>query len=90
MSLDQQLKRWRSAELITSAQADRIIAEAEARVIRQEEIIVRLEAAGHDTADAKRLLELLRQGLVLARAHRELILKVLGTRARLGGRGEES
>jgi hypothetical protein len=48
--------------------ADRQIAEAEQRRVRQLELLKRLAAAGHDTTEAERLLDNITDLLVTARA----------------------
>jgi hypothetical protein len=56
-------------------QADRRIADAEARVTRQPEIIAQLTTDGHHTADAKQLLGTMEDILAPMQKHRELILR---------------
>ena len=57
--------------------ADRHLAEGAERIGRQEEIVAALDRDGHDTTEARRLLELLRgvqeQGII----HRRHILEAL-------------
>jgi hypothetical protein len=60
------------------AQADRHIAEAEQRIAEQEQRILRMEAAGDDATEGKRLLELFRAVLSELYIHRRLILGNLG------------
>lgn len=61
------------------AVADRNIAEGEARVDRQLELIERLKMLGADTATADALLDLLRQTLMGWNRERDLILATLET-----------
>lgn len=53
------------------AQAERHVREGEERISRQVGLITRLEQHGHDTLDAKRLLEQLNQIIVSHRADRD-------------------
>ncbi|MBA2920565.1 hypothetical protein GON01_09445 [Sphingomonas sp. MAH-20] len=59
------------------AVADRNIAEGEARVERQLELIERLKMRGADTATAEALLDLLRQTLMGWNRERDLIIATL-------------
>jgi hypothetical protein len=65
------------AEAEHLAQADRHIADAERRILEQEQRIAGMEAAGEETAEAKRLLDLFRSVLVELRIHRQIILDEL-------------
>ncbi|MBV9527750.1 MAG: hypothetical protein JOZ79_05210 [Sphingomonas sp.] len=51
------------------AQAERHVREAEARILRQHELISRLAREGHDTAEAEKLLRTLLQTLAPMRDH---------------------
>jgi hypothetical protein len=62
------------------ATANRHIAEAQARIKRQSEVVRKLEASGHDTAAAEEILRLLQQRLDAIHAHRERILHELSRR----------
>jgi hypothetical protein len=55
------------------ALADRHIAEADARILRQHRLVERLAAAGHDTGLAETLLETLQRSLAALQAHRRVI-----------------
>jgi hypothetical protein len=57
------------------AQADRHIAEGEARLARQADLVARLMADGHDTALAEMVLETMESTLASFRNHREPILR---------------
>lgn len=57
--------------------ADRHIAEGEARIIRQADLVERLGASGASTEAAEDFLDLLRHTLIGWRAHRELIVATL-------------
>jgi hypothetical protein len=57
------------------AQADRHIAEGEARLARQADLIARMVADGRDTALPEELLDTMERTLAAMRAHRELILR---------------
>jgi len=63
----------RSPQLVDEAKhyelAKRHVAEAEARIIRQREIIERLTAAGHDAGAAHNLLETMEASLKIMRVH---------------------
>ncbi|GJE03342.1 hypothetical protein [Methylobacterium isbiliense] len=64
------------------AKADRDIAEGAQRI---NELVVRIQAgtaAGHDTTEAKRLLELMRETLEQWQVHRELILDAIARHER--------
>jgi hypothetical protein len=69
--------RHRAIEEQHLAEADRHIAEGKERRAQQVELVERLVAAGHDTAEAQRLLDNITDLLVTARAHRRLILRRL-------------
>jgi uncharacterized coiled-coil protein SlyX len=51
------------------------IKEGEARLARQDLIVARLNAAGHDVREAERLLDLMDQTLTQWRSHRLLALQ---------------
>ncbi|MBV8850278.1 MAG: hypothetical protein JOZ16_11920 [Methylobacteriaceae bacterium] len=65
------------SELEHLAQADRHIADAERRITEQEQRVAELEAAGHESTEGKRLLELFRETLVQLQIHREAIIAAL-------------
>ncbi len=56
-------------------QADRHIAEGEARLGNQAKLIANLAADGHDTALAEELLTTMEMTLTTMRGHRNLILR---------------
>ena len=56
------------------AQADRHIAEAEARTETQQGLLARLRTAGGDVAEAEELLATMEQSLSVMREHRRLVL----------------
>jgi hypothetical protein len=57
------------------AQADRHISEAEQHIADQEQRIADLDTAGHDTAESRRFLGLLRDTLEQMQIHRRMILE---------------
>ncbi|HYQ92251.1 MAG TPA: hypothetical protein VES89_09325 [Candidatus Competibacteraceae bacterium] len=57
------------------AQANHHIAEAEGRLARQKQLIEELTADGHDTTNAKRMLQTLEATLKTMHAHRQLLLR---------------
>ena len=59
------------------AKADADIAEREARLARQEQIVAELDRDGHDTADATKLLAVLRQTLEAWRSLRAQIVGMI-------------
>ncbi len=59
------------------AKADRDIAEGEARISRQVELIGRLRENGHSVSDAEELLATLRQTLQAWQDHRTEILRTI-------------
>lgn len=59
------------------ARAERDIAEGEARISRQAELVARLQAEGQRTEDAEALLRNFRETLQAWKAHRGLILRVI-------------
>jgi hypothetical protein len=67
----------RAAEQRHLAAADWHIAKGEAWVVRQQKLIERLLAGGHDTTEAERLLSNLDDLLNTARVRRQLILRRL-------------
>jgi len=56
------------------AQADRHIAEAEARIETQHGLLARLRAAGGGVAEGEELLAVMEQSLTIMREHRRLTL----------------
>ena len=68
------------------AKADRDIAEGEARISHQVELIERLREQGHDLSNAKGLLSTLEQTLQAWRDHRDEIIRTI---ARLESGGME-
>jgi hypothetical protein len=72
--------RDRAEEERHLAAADWHIAKREAWVARQQKLIERLTAGGHDTTAAERLLRNFDDLLDMARAHRQLILRRLEER----------
>jgi flagellar motility protein MotE (MotC chaperone) len=71
------------------AKADRDIAEGEARISHQVELIERLREGGHSVSDAERLLTTLQQTLETWQNHREEILRTIARleRGELGSPG---
>jgi hypothetical protein len=59
------------------AAADRHIAEAQARIAQQAEIVRELGADGHDTANARSLLRFMQRNLGVMNSHRQQILREL-------------
>jgi hypothetical protein len=59
------------------ATADRHIAEGEARIAQQGEIVRELGADGHDTANARSLLRFMQRNLGVMNSHRQQILREL-------------
>ncbi|WP_238296835.1 hypothetical protein [Methylobacterium soli] len=57
--------------------ADRHIAEAEARILRQQALIKRLSESKRDLVEAEKLLALLEQTLIQMREHRHIILDTI-------------
>ena len=57
--------------------ADRHIAEGEARIAEQGEIVRELRADGHDTANGRSLLRLMQRNLDVMNVHRQLIMREL-------------
>ena len=66
---------YTAADLIT---AERHIAEGEAHIVRQEELVTKLEAKGRDSTVARQLLTQFRVSLQVHRDHRDLIADELG------------
>ena len=64
-----------SKQLQDLATADRHIAEGEARIAQQAEIVRALGADGHDTADARSLLRFMQRNLGVMNCHRQQILR---------------
>jgi hypothetical protein len=62
------------------AQADQHIGDAEQRITAQECRLADMEAAGEDTTEGQRLLDLLRSTLVEMHVHRRAIIADLGRR----------
>lgn len=62
-------------ERIALTHADRDLREGAERLARQERLTLRLEAAGHDVADAVRLTRILRETLAEWQLHRSLIVQ---------------
>jgi hypothetical protein len=65
------------------------VAEGVRRVERQAALIAGLERDGHDTVQAKDLLEQLKTTLALQIEHRDRILHELGQRNRIHGRRKD-
>ena len=59
------------------ATADRHIAEGEARIAQQAEIVRELGADGHDTANERSLLRFMQRNLDVMNVHRQLIVREL-------------
>ena len=59
------------------ATADRHIAEGEARIAQQGEIVRELGADGHDTANARSMLRFMQRNLDVMNAHRQQIMSKL-------------
>ena len=59
------------------ALANRHIAKAAERIVRQLALIERMAAAGHDTSQAERLLQEMERALELMYAHRAQIMREL-------------
>ena len=59
-------------EHLRKAKAD--IAEARARIERQQALVARLERDGHDTATAKSLLQTMHETLAVMEEHQRLIV----------------
>ncbi len=59
------------------AVADRHVAECQARIARQAELVRELEHDGHDTKDAENLLQVMKEGLAAIEAHRQHIVREL-------------
>jgi hypothetical protein len=59
------------------AVADRDVADGQARIARQAEILCELDADGQDTTDAQNLLRVLQQSLDAMNAHRQQIVREL-------------
>ena len=77
------------AELV---RADRHVAEGEARITRQRQIIVGLDEASQLSLDARRLLDTLENTLSTWQSHRELIMariRVLEAEQRQGSKGHD-
>ena len=62
------------------AQADQHISDAERRITEQEERVAKLEAAGEDTREGKRLLDAFRLTLVELHVHRRAIIANLDSK----------
>ena len=58
--------------------AERHIAEGEPHIVRQEELVTKLEAKGRDSTVARQLLTQFRVSLQVHRDHRDLIADELG------------
>jgi hypothetical protein len=56
---------------------ERHVADSEIRVVRQENLITKMEVGGHDTAEAKTVLITMRTTLALHRQERRRILDLL-------------
>ncbi|MFC0340756.1 hypothetical protein [Paracoccus niistensis] len=59
------------------ALAERDILEGEDRVFRQEELVALMRSRNQDTTEAEALLRLLRETLLIWRAHRDQILRTI-------------
>lgn len=59
------------------ALAERDILEGEDRVFRQEELVALMRSRNQDTTKAEALLRLLRETLLIWRAHRDQILRTI-------------
>ncbi len=59
------------------AQAERHVAEGERHLVRQEELIAELDRDGHDTKDARAILQTLRTSQALHLQDRDRILREL-------------
>ena len=59
------------------AAADRHIAEGQARIAQQADVVCALDADGHDTTDAQNLLRVMQESLDAMNAHRQQIVREL-------------
>lgn len=65
------------SEISHLRKADTDLADARARITRQEELVARLEKDGHKTDTARSLLQTMRETLNTMEEHRRLILDQL-------------
>lgn len=61
------------------ALAERDIIEGEDRVFRQEELMALMRSQGQNTAEAEALLRVLRETLLVWKAHRDQILRTIAS-----------
>ena len=61
------------------ALAERDIIEGEGRVFRQEELMALMRSQGQTTAEAEALLRVLRETLLVWKAHRDQILRMIAS-----------
>lgn len=61
------------------ALAERDIIEGEDRVFRQEELVALMRSQGQNTAEAEALLRVLRETLLVWKAHRDQILRTIAS-----------
>lgn len=66
-----------ATERVHLAQAEHDIAEGEERIIRQTELVARLQSKGRGTAEAEALLQNFNETLLIWKSHRDLILRVI-------------
>ena len=59
------------------AAADRHIAEGQARIAQQADVVCALDADGHDTTDAQNLLRVMQESLDAMNAQRQQIVRAL-------------